>query len=575
MSLPIANGNDSVSNASIPSQRPRGREPITGAALEQLRAELLTEKLPDSPVRRQAAQACLDEFLTRGDCSPKALQRAKLKYSKKFALERVLRNSELLAVLPAEIGKTHPARLALTTNPVRDLSGVSVLAIMTKPMGCVGRCIYCPGGVQSPKSYTGFEPSARRAAQNDYDSARQIRARLAQLRATGHEPTKCEVVMMGSTFAWMPREYRAEFIKGVFDGLNGFGSATLEAAKTANETAAARCVGLVAETRPDWCSPAHVRDFLDYGVTRVELGVQTLSDAVLQKVDRGHDVAAVRDASATLRQAFYKIGYHVMPGLFATPEEDVATFDALFADDGFKPDMLKIYPALVMPDTPLYERWRRGEYVPYDAETAARVIARAQRFVPPYCRVMRVERDIPTNLVADGVMKSNLRQLVDAEMKRNGWRCACIRCREVGFRLREGAAVDFANAKLNRLDYEASGGREVFLSFDDEKSDALFGFIRLRAPSHPRVVEELSDATAGIRELHVYGDQVSIGEPARREGAVQHQGFGKRLLENAEKIAREEFDADHLAVLAGVGTREYYRQNGYALRGAYMQKELA
>ncbi|MFH1751251.1 MAG: tRNA uridine(34) 5-carboxymethylaminomethyl modification radical SAM/GNAT enzyme Elp3, partial [Candidatus Micrarchaeota archaeon] len=291
---------------------------------------------------------------------------------------------------------------------------------------------------------------------------------------------------------------------------------------------------------------------------------------------RGHDLQAVIDSTRRCKDSLLKICYHMMPGLFATPEEDIAYFKKLFSNPDFQPDMLKIYPTLVMPGTELHEMWKKGEYKPYDAPTAARVISEAKRHVPEYCRIMRINRDIPTNLIADGVMKSNLRELVEVECKERGISCRCIRCREVGIKmLKKKIKVDYDSVELVRRNYDASGGKEIFLSFEDKTNDALMGFLRLRKFSDKAFRPEIDSTTMGIRELHVYGVQLPIGRILEDKfDPIQHEGYGSKLLLEAERIAKEEFGMQKMLIISGVGVREYYRKRGYALEGVYMGKGL-
>jgi len=448
---------------------------------------------------------------------------------------------------------------------MRSASGICAIAIMTKPAPCPGNCTYCPSFDNAPKSYTGDEPAALRAKQNNFDAEKQVAARVSQLEAIGHEPSKCELIVMGGTFAALTPQYQKSFVKSAFDAFNERNSKTLEQAQKLNEKSEHRVTGLVFETRPDYCSAAQVKRFIEFGGTRIEIGVQSLDEAVLKKVRRGHGLKEVAEATKNCKDAFLKITMHVMPGLYSTPQKDAKQFEALFSDERFKPDGLKIYPCLVIPNTPLYDEWRAGRFKPYDTATAARAIALCKRFVPRYCRIMRVDRDIPVKRIAAGVDKSNLREIAKRELASMGGECECIRCREAGFREIHGKGVDFSNPKLNRLDYEASGGREIFLSFDDEESDSLLAFLRLR-------FNEDFDQKCGVRELRVCGEQIPVGK--RRKGALQHESLGAKLLGEAERIAREEFGAKQLFVLSGVGARPYYRKRGYSLRDYYMVKKM-
>ena len=466
---------------------------------------------------------------------------------------KVAGNADLLAALPKK--EREAMRETLKVRNTRSASGVCVIAVMTRPWPCPGKCAYCPTAENAPKSYTGFEPAARRARQNKFNAFAQVADRLRQLEAIGHEPSKCELVVMGGTFNSQPRRYQSEFIKKAFDAFNGKKSKTLAHAIKNNENARHRVTGLTLETRPDWCTQSEVKRFVSYGATRMELGVQSLDEKVLRRVARGHGLKEVADATRYCKEAFLKVGYHVMPGLYATKEKDVGMFKTLFEDDRFKPDMLKIYPCLVIEGTRVYDEWRKGRFKPYSTDEAAEVIAEAKRFVPPYCRIMRVDRDIPTNLIVAGVDKSNLREIARKKAREKGIACECIRCREIGFKKEAKGKPE-----LRRLDYGASGGTEVFLSL--ENKDALWAFLRLRRNA---------DGECGVRELRVFGEQTPVGRLSRQ---AQHRGCGARLLAEAERIAAGEFGAKRLSVLAGVGARPYYRKQGYKLLGNYMVKGL-
>ncbi len=495
----------------------------------------------------------------------------KKRIGKTLGLTDVVSNAELLEATPVENRKALESLLRI--RKVRSLSGVSVIAIMTKPAGCPGKCIYCPGGVTSPKSYTGFEPAAQRAKQNGFDSFRQVQNRLEQLTAIGHNPEKCDVIVMGATFNAFPRDYQHDFIKGTFDGFNGFISPSIEEAQRVNETTKHRVVGITFETRPDWCSEDDIKWFLSLGATRIELGIQSLDDEALKKMERGHGVQESIDATQRCKDSFLKVCHHFMPGTFSYPDKDIEMFSRLFKEEAFRPDMIKIYPCLVMPNTPLFEMWKRGEFTPYNSEQAADVIAQCKQFIPPYCRVMRVDRDIPTKLVAAGVKNSNLREMIKVKCDEYGIKCKCIRCREVGLLSRKEEMAPVEDGEIKRFDYRASGGDEVFISF--EAKGAIYGFCRLRKPGAP-FLKEITENTCGVRELHVYGDQAPITDKEEaKKSAIQHKGIGKKLMAEAEKIAAEDFDAKKLLVVSGVGVREYYKKLGFTRDGTFMGKYLA
>ena len=497
------------------------------------------------------------------------LWEAKIRASEKYGIRGVLRNSEILDAIPSSRRNERVLTL-LKVRPMRTISGVNVIAVATIGL-CPWKCIYCPQGENAPKSYTGKEPAVLRAIQNDYDPCKQVLSRIRQLQETGHEVSKCELIIIGGTFNAMERGYREWFIKRCLDAMNGFESSSLKDAQLANEKAGYRMVGLTVETRPDLTGRKEICELLEEGLTRIELGVQTLSDEVYKKINRGHKVEDVVNATKVCKDSFLKVLYHMMPGLFSDRNDDVRTFRRLFQDEKFRPDMLKIYPALVMKGTKLYEMWKRGEYKPYSSEEATDVIADATKFIPKYVRVMRIQRDFPSTLVVDGVKKSNLRQLVDEKLRMRKTKCNCIRCREIGYKiLKERIEPDWESIKLNRLDYDASGGREIFLSFDEVKHDTLIGFLRLRKPSCES--RRTNERSMGVRELHVYGRMLPVGE--RGDAEFQHRGFGKMLLKEAEKISREEFDSRKILVLSGVGVRDYYFSLGYKRDGPYVSKGL-
>jgi elongator complex protein 3 len=477
-------------------------------------------------------------------------------------------NVEFVDGLPAG-ERTAWTRGGPLRKPTRTLSGVAVVAVMTAPSACPhGRCTYCPGGLErgTPQSYTGEEPSALRGAQFGWDARAITESRLASLEAIGHPTSKVEVIVMGGTFPARPKGYQDGVFRGVFEGLNGERSGSLAEAQRTNESAAHRCVSLTVETRPDWCGPEVLPFLLDAGVTRVELGVECLTDPVLAAVNRAHRVGDVEAATRAAKDAGLKVAYHWMLGLPGMdPAADLADFARLFDDAAYRPDMLKIYPTLVLPGTGLYDAWADGRYSPYDTETAAELIARMKERLPPWVRIQRIQRDIPARLIAAGVRAGNLRELALARLAARGERCRCLRCREPGRR----ALPDPERFELREVSYEASGGREWFLSFEEPESETVAGFLRLREPS-PELGAVLSDPV--IRELKVLGPETPVGDPAA-PGGYQHRGFGRALLARAEEIARVR-GAERLAVTAAVGTRPYYRALGFGPFGPHLAKPL-
>ena len=491
----------------------------------------------------------------------KELLRQKLELCRELGLRSVPPNSETLARTDEE---TLPmVKDILRRKPVRTLSGVAVVAVMTSPAPCPhGKCTYCPGGVEnnSPQSYTGKEPAARRGAYNEFDPVRQVHARMEQLRSIGHPTDKIDLIIMGGTFTSRTGEYQQSFTKGCFDAMNGSVGASLEESQAANETAQHRCIGLTIETRPDGFDEARAADCMRLGATRVEFGVQILDEEILRSVNRGHGVKAVADATRCAKEAGLKVCYHIMPGLpGSSPDKDLASFRQMFEDERFRPDMLKIYPTLVVRGTKLYESWLKGEYAPYSTDQATEVIAAMKAEAPRYVRIQRIQRDIPVQLIEAGVDKGHLRELIRARMREQGTRCQCIRCREVG--LNRIGLSEPSEAKIDHLTYPASGGKEDFISLDLESRDALIGYARLRLPA---------EGPAHLRELKVFGQMAQLG---RKGGEWQHHGAGRRLMAEAESTASAS-GFEELKVTSGIGVRKYYASLGYARDGIYMTKSL-
>ena len=454
----------------------------------------------------------------------------------------------------------------------RTISGVTPVAAMVEPAECPGNCVYCPKHPDAPRSYTTESPAVIRARFCGYDAKRQVSKRLETLTEMGHPTDKIELIVMGGTFLSYPEDYRRKFIKDCFDALNGIDSDGLEEAKQQNEKALHRCVGLCIETRPDWCSERQIDSMLEYGTTRVELGVQTLDDEIYRTVKRGHTVADVARATMSLKDRGLKVHFHWMPGLpGSTPEKDLEMSKQLFGDPRFRPDGLKIYPTMVVTGSELEQWYSDGRYRPYDEMTMMDLIADIKACVPQYVRISRVLRDIPGKYIVGG-LRDSVRNSLGKRMAEQGVECRCIRCREYGHRLRNRRLI--GEPQLVRYDYDASEGKEVFLSFEDSNG-TLFGLLRMRVQSKPikGIDVEKGKNTSVVRELHVYGTEVPLN--AKYAGAAQHKGIGKALLAEAERIAVNEFGSSILAILSGVGAREYYRKEFDCVKnGAYMVKRL-
>ncbi|MGB9740153.1 MAG: tRNA uridine(34) 5-carboxymethylaminomethyl modification radical SAM/GNAT enzyme Elp3 [Candidatus Bathyarchaeia archaeon] len=524
-----------------------------------------------------AVREIIEQLMLVPSPSQEHVNRIKMQVAAKYQLKQIPSNADIIKAL----GTTERSKLlpVLRRKATRTISGVTVIAVMTAPYPCPQPqpCAYCPGGPSFgvPQSYTGFEPAAMRGLQNKFDPHLQVKSRIEQLKTIGHSVDKVELIVMGGTFPATPLDYQTWFVKRCLDAITGMESATLEEAKKAAETSPIRNVGITVETRPDWAKEVHVNHMLDMGVTRVELGVQNPSDEIYAFVGRTHSVWDVVEATRIMKDAGLKIVYHLMLGLpKSSHEKDLEAFKRVFEDSAFKPDMIKIYPCLVLKGTRAYDWFLRGEYKPYTTEEAAELIVEVKRIIPPWVRIMRVQRDIPSPLIVAGVNRSNLRQLVQQKLKEQGLRCRCIHCREVGHRLlADGVKPDPENIDVFTMKYVASEGEEIFISAEDKANDVLVGYLRLRIPSKKAHRPEIkAKPCAIVRELHVYGPLVPVGKHLAK--AWQHKGYGGILLREAERIAGEEYDLKKILVISALGTKEYYKRFGYDYEGVYMGKML-
>lgn len=538
----------------------------------------------------RACRKILEKVLAGEIKDENELNKVKKEVSKEYHLESLPRNGDIIVQGSSE--EQNIIKDFLKRKPVRTISGVAVIAVMTSPAPCPhGVCLPCPGGpnsvFKSPQSYMGREPAAMRAIQHEFDPYAQVRSRLSQLKEIGHDIEKVELIVMGGTFSARSLDYQEWFTKRCLEAMNDFTSEKwrenswkignsipfipLEEVQKANETAGIRCVGITFETRPDWAKAEHVDEFLRLGGTKVELGVQSVYDFVLARMQRGHGVAEIIRANQVLRDSALKVGFHMMPHLpGADSDLDLRGFKKLFEDSRFKPDYLKIYPTLVTEGTPLYRLWENGEYEALSDEEAAELIADIKAILPKWVRLQRIQRDIPAHQIFAGVRKSNLRQLAEEKLLEKGGKCRCIRCREVGHTSLKGRKVNEKDIELTIETYKACEGTEHFIAFEDLSADVIIGFTRLRFPAAPHR-SELQEA-ALIRELHVYGSMVPVGKGAKSND-WQHRGYGKELLECAEKMAAEA-GYRKLNVISGIGAREYYRRLGYTTDNVYMSKVL-
>uniref|UniRef100_A0A8C8I197 Elongator complex protein 3 n=1 Tax=Oncorhynchus tshawytscha TaxID=74940 RepID=A0A8C8I197_ONCTS len=497
------------------------------------------------------------------------LNKVKTKCSAKYGLSAQPRLVDIIAAVPPHYRRALVPKLK--AKPIRTASGIAVVAVMCKPHRCphisfTGNiCVYCPGGPDSDfeystQSYTGYEPTSMRAIRARYDPYLQTRHRVEQLKQLGHSVDKVEFIVMGGTFMALAEEYRDYFIRNLHDALSGHTSNNVAEAVRYSERSNTKCVGITIETRPDYCLKRHLSDMLGYGCTRLEIGVQSVYEDVARDTNRGHTVRAVCESFHFSKDAGFKVVSHMMPDLpNVGMERDVEQFIEFFENPAFRPDGLKLYPTLVIRGTGLYELWKTGRYKSYSPSALVDLVARILALVPPWTRVYRVQRDIPMPLVSSGVEHGNLRELALARMKDMGTECRDVRTREVGIQEIHHKVRPY-QVELIRRDYVANGGWETFLSYEDPEQDILIGLLRLRRCSAQSFRPELKGGVSIVRELHVYGSVVP--------------GFGMMLMEEAERIAREEHGSGKLAVISGVGTRNYYRKLGYELEGPYMVKHL-
>ncbi len=474
----------------------------------------------------------------------------------------------------------------------RTQSGVAVVAVLTKPYPCPGKCIYCPSEKEMPKSYLSNEPAVMRAVMAKFNPYIQVQRRIRALELNGHKTDKIELIVMGGTFSYLPSAYQINFITQCFKACNDYGKKIknqpclpagrkskikksalekLECEQKRNEKAHHRIIGLTLETRPDYINLEELANFRKLGCTRVEIGVQSIFDDVLKTNKRGHATQKTIEATGLMKELGFKVGYHLMPGLHGSNlKKDYGIFQKIFSNQDFQPDLIKIYPTVVIKQSPLYRLWKNDKYQPLENKAFEKFVLKIKNeIIPPYTRISRLVRDVPTPSIIAGPTVSNLRQLIVKKSK-----CSCIRCREVRSNYSENETI-----VLNRIDYPASGGHEIFLEYVSPDKKKLFALLRLRIPS-PHFSNNLNvfknfpilKNSAIIREVHTYGKMTAVNQ--KDTTSPQHIGLGKKLILEAERIAREEFSLKKIAVISGVGVREYYRKLGYKLKNNYMTKKI-
>lgn len=531
-------------------------------------------------INQYIIEKLLEKISTKRKLSSEYLSRLKKQASKKFGIANPT-NIELLKTyrqMKTEkiIKENEEIENILITKNIRTLSGVAVVAVLTKSYPCPGLCKFCPNEEAMPKSYLSNEPAVMRAILTDFHPYKQVTARLKSLETTGHKIDKIELIVMGGTFSYLPKNYQTWFIKECFRACNEFKNKKefknlpLENLQKINEKAKCRIVGLTLETRPDYIDEKEIIRMRKLGATRVELGVQSLYDDILKLNKRGHLVKATIEATKLLKEAGVKINYHMMPDLPGTDyTKDLRMFKELFSNSDFQPDMLKIYPCVVVKNAPIYKWLKSGKYKPYSEKKLLELLSEIKKNIPYYVRIARLIRDIPTTSIIAGNKISNLRQVLKKKSEDENWQCKCIRCREA--KTNKVAANE--KIKLFRQDYEASNGKEIFLSFEDSNRQHLYSLLRLRI-NHNKQKHFIPvlDNSAIIREIHTYGKLAPL--KTENEKQTQHTGLGKKLIKEAEKITLQEFGLGKIAVISGVGVRGYYRKLDYKLKDNYMIKRL-
>ncbi len=525
-----------------------------------------------SPVEEFVIEAYNNQVVT-----PRQLQDLKNKFSLKFK-RNSFSNVELIQAYRQLIEKSslpddRDFWKVIRKRAVRSQSGIACITVIMKAYACPGKCIFCPTEPKMPKSYLSNEPAMMRAILNDFDAYEQTRNRLVSLEKTGHYTDKIDVIVSGGTFSFYPKKYQNDFTRGIFNALNHphKKARSLAEAQKINETASNRCIGLSFETRPDHITKKELRRLRMLGCTKIEIGVQSLNDKVLEMNRRGHGIAETKEAIQLIRDAGYKINCHMMPNLYgSTPENDYQDFIELFQNPAYRPDWLKIYPCMVVPWSQLEGVHKQGKFEPYSDEVLIDLLVKIQQLIPEYTRVTRLYRDIPAPTILGGSKISNLRQLVEDKMRKLGVQCRCIRCREV-----KGDKIYPDTLDLKIKEFEAAQGQEFFITFEDTEKDKLCSLLRLRFSSYSLLgkkhfIPELEGA-ALVREVHTYGEQVKVA--GLENAASQHVGLGRRMMEQAETISRKN-GFKKIAVISGVGVREYYRKLGYELEGTYMVKKI-
>ena len=534
---------------------------------------------------KKGLKELIKKGISKNLSSEEDLKKLKREISKEFKIDFLkndeIRKAYLNLLKNKKIKKSKNFEDLLILKRTRSLSGVSVVAVLTKNLPCKNDCIYCPTETDMPESYLSNEPAVMRAIRLNFEPYLQTQKRMDVLKNNGHDISKIEFIVMGGTFLHLPEKYQYWFVLNCFKALNDYNSNTnkkpysyrynlaslkdkLKLEKNKNKDAKNRMVGLTLETRPDTIDKQNLIKFRNLGCTRVEIGIQSIYDDVLKINERGHLVKETIKATELLKYMGFKINYHIMPGLYGSNlKKDLKMFQELFSDERFKPDMLKIYPCVVTKNSKLYDLYQAGKYIPYSNKDLEKLIIKIKKIIPPYVRITRLIRDIPTVSIVKGPNIPNLREI----LKKKKILCKCIRCREIA----RNEIINSSKIILDRIDYEASNGSEIFLQIINQKDQILHAFLRLRINKKKALIKELSNASI-IREVHTYGRVAPIDK--KINNTSQHKGYGKILLEEAEKITQKEFNLNKIAVIASVGTTKYYKKFGFKEEDLYMRKKL-
>ncbi len=525
----------------------------------------------------------------------KDLASRKNDFSTRMKIKNILNRELIVIAQKNNIKLSSKLKNLIQKRSVRTISGVSPIGILTKPYPCPGQCVYCPTEDRMPKSYMSNQPAAARALRNKFHPYDQVKNRIIALQESGHPVSKLEIIVMGGTWSFLPYNYQNWYIREVFRAANTSSTQlkisninSLKNLQKINETAKHRIIGLTLETRPDFITEKELIRMRKFGCTRIEIGVQTLDDSVSKLTKRGHGRKHVAKAMKLMKDFGFKVCFHLMPGLPGSNiEKDLKWMKEIFQNPDFCPDFVKIYPCVVLETAELKKWWENGEYKPYDDAQLIKLLIQWQTFVPEWTRIMRLMRDIPASSILGGAKFSNLRQIITDQPKKlreivgdefydkhdldkNNNLFRDIRAREIGFKK---DTKNLGKLILKRRDYDASDGKEVFLSFETADEKHLLALLRLRKPSGQKFSQfgSVLHNSALIREVHSYGGEISVG---KSEGLGQHRGLGRKLITEAERITNDEWNLPQITIIAGVGTREYYKKFGYKEKYTYMVKSL-